>query len=168
MYESQGAAAKANNVNKSTIQRAVKGGYKVNDFYYATSLLESYSGKEMISLKNCKLYVYDLNGEFVKELLSKDDILIYFGIKTLASIQQAMRCGTQYKNYQLSLEKVDKMEPIADKRNTHKRVGQYSQTGELVEEYETVTKARERHGAGVSRCLKGQQKQCHGFIFRYI
>lgn len=167
-YESQGIAAKINGVNKPIIQRAVKGGYKVNGFYYSTSLLESYSGKETISLKACVLHVYDLNGNFIITLNNKDEILKYFNIKTLSSIQQSMRCGTQYKGFQFSLDKVDKMEPIEDKRNIHKRVGQYSLCGDLIEEYDTVTKAREKHGTGVSRCLRGQQKQCHGFIFRYL
>ena len=168
MYESQGIAAKINGVDKATIQRAVRGGYKVNGFFYNTTLLETYSGKESISLKSGIIHVYNLDGTYVTTLNTKDEILEYFGIKTLASVQQAMRCGTQYKHYQLSLDKVEKMEPIVDKRNIHKRVGQYNSCGDLIEEYDTVTKAREKHGAGVSRCLKGQQKQCHGFIFRYL
>ena len=168
VYESQGAAAKINNVDKSEIQRAVKGGYRVKNMFYSDKLLESFSGKETISLNKCALYVYDLNGEFVIKLPDKQAILEYFNVKTLASIQQAMRCGMQYKNYQLTTTFVEKMDPIVDKRNIKKRVGQYTLTGELVETYDTVTKARAAHGAGVSRCLRGQQKQCHNFIFKYV
>ena len=65
--------------------------------------------EETISLKACVLHVYDLNGKFITTLNNKDEILKYFNIKTLSSIQQSMRCGTQYKGFQFSLDKVDKI-----------------------------------------------------------
>lgn len=167
-YESQGEAARVNSVKKDSIQRAVKGGYKVGDYYYSDKLEESFTKHETISLKDCVLYLYDFDGNYVKTLSSKSEILNFFNIKTLSTVQQALRTGRQYKNYQLSIEKVQSMEPIIDKRNASKKVGQYTLTGELVTTYDTVTSARKVHGAGVSRCLKGQQKQCHNFIFKYI
>ena len=79
-----------------------------------------------------------------------------------------MRTGRQYKDYQLSLEKVDKLEPIEDKRNKHKRVAQYSLTGDLIKEFNSITEACKEFGTGVQKVVRGQQKQCKGFIFRII
>lgn len=65
IYNSLPEAAKDNNVHLSTIERAVKGGYKCGNYYYSTSLLEEYHGKPKVSLKNKILYVYNLDGDFI-------------------------------------------------------------------------------------------------------
>ena len=38
----------------------------------------------------------------------------------------------------------------------------------LLETYNTVTAARNIYGVGVTRCLKGIQNTCKGYIFKYI
>lgn len=167
VYESQHEAAKLNGVNYSRIQIAIRGGYKVNNGYFHTSKMESYSGVEKISLKNKTLYVYSLNGDFITELKTKE-ACEFFKIKSIHTLQLSLRSKTPHGDYQISLDKVDKMNPVVDKRKQKKKVGRYSLTGDLLEIYDTVTSARKDHGAGVLRCLKGQQNTCHNFIFKYI
>lgn len=167
-YESLHEAARVNNTTHARIQSAVRGGYKVNSGYFHTSKLPSYSGKETISLRNKTVFVYSLDGTFIIELNTREKICEFFNIKSPSTLQLAFRSGTPYQGYQLSLEKVDKMESVIDKRKLKKAVGRYSLTGDLLETYDSVTSARKDHGAGVSRCLKGQQNTCHNFIFKYI
>lgn len=166
-YNSLIEAAKDNNQPIQSIQRAVKGGYKVGDCYYNTKLLELYKGKDKISLKNKPLYVYTLSGEYVTCLNSIEEIRQYFNLKSTSSITTAIRTERQYKNYQLSLEKVEKMNPIVDKRNTKKTVVCYTEGGELVEEFDSITKACEKYGTGVQKVLRGSQRLCKGYVFKY-
>lgn len=123
---------------------------------------------EKISLKNRAIYIYTLDGEYVTTLTGTREMSEFFKTKCLNGIMAALRSGLQYREFQISLEKVDRMNPIIDKRKLKKKVGQYTNTGDLIKVYDTVTSARKEHGAGVSRCLKGQQKTCHNFTFKYI
>lgn len=167
-YNSLTEAAKDNNVPIQSIQRSVKGGYKVGEFYYSLDLMEEYIKRPKISLKNKSLYVYSLSGEYVTELRNSKEILEYFNIKSTSSITTAIKTGRQYRDYQFSLEKVDKMEPVEDKRNKHKRIAQYTLTGDLIKEFNSITEAVKEYGTGVQKVIRGQQKQCKGFIFRII
>lgn len=167
-YNSLADAATSNNQRLMIIERAVKGGYKVNGFYYSTELNDEYFGKPKISIKNKEIYVYTLDGQFVTSLKNGKEVCEYFNIKSTSSLTTAIRTGRQYKNYQISLEKKDKLDPIINKRNIAKPVGRYSLTGELLETYESATQARNIYGSGVTRVLKGQQQHCHNFIFRWL
>ena len=168
IYDSIHEASRVNNTKMDSIQRSIKCGYKTNGYYYSTSCLSEYSGKETVNIRNKKLYIYSLNGDFIIELQNTKDAMKFFKTKTTAHIQMALRSGKPYKEYQISLTRVEKMNPTCDLRKLKKKVGQYSETGDLIKTYDSVTSARKEHGAGVSRCLKGQQQKCHNFIFKYI
>ena len=168
IYESFHEAARVNNVKQHQIQTATKCGYKVGGFYYSREKHEVFPGMEKISLKNKAVHIYSLNGEYITTLFGTSEMTAFFKTKCLSGIMIALRSGLQYKEFQISLEKVDKMKPLVDKRKLKKKVGQYTNTGDLIKIYDTVTSARKEHGAGVSRCLKGQQKTCHNFAFKYI
>ena len=167
-YDSIPAAAKANNIEQQRIQAAVKGGYLAGGFYYSKEVMESYKGGTKISIKGKPIYAYTLDGKFVKELNGSKEICEFLGAKHINSVTSSMRQNRPYKNYQLSLEKIDKMEPVVNKRNISKRVGRFDMNGNLLEEYDSITLAQNVYGTGVRRVLKGQQKQCHNFIFKYI
>ena len=150
------------------LERGVKGGYKVNDAYYSTNMMDNFELRQKISLKNKTLYVYNLNGEFVAELPTSQDIYSFFGVKNTSTITTAMRTGRQYKNFQLSLEKKDKLDAIEDRRNHSVKIGRYSLTGDLLETFDSITTASKIYGPGVVRTIRGQQQQCKGFIFRKV
>lgn len=127
-----------------------------------------YLGKPKTSLKNKTIYIYSLTGEFITSLNSGKEICEFFNVKSTSSITTAIRTGRQYKNYQISLEQKEKLSPIEDKRNIRKRVGQYTLSGELVREFDSISQACSEFGTGVQKVLRGQQQQCKNFIFRYI
>ena len=167
-FSSYEEASKILNIKKDSIQRSVKCGYRIKDWYFSDIKSDTYSNVKSISVAKKPIYIYDLNGNFVKELKVKKDILEFFKVKTLSGIRDSIRSGIPYKEYQISLEKLEKLKPIKSKRNISKKVGKYDLNEKLLETYNTVTAARKIYGVGVSRCLKGIQNTCKGYIFKYI
>lgn len=167
-YNSLLEAAKCNEVPLQSIERAVKGGYKVGNYYYSTSLYETYKGKKAVSFTKNPLYVYDLEGNYLTTLQGKEEILNYFGIKGLTVINVAFRTERPYKQWQLSDVKLDKMSPTINKKNISKKVGCFTYDGNLIEQFDSITKACHKYGTAVQKVLRGQQQQCKGYIFKYI
>lgn len=167
-YNSLYEAAKCNTFPLQSIERAVKGGYKVGNYYYSTILYENYKGKESISFIKTPLYVYNLEGFYITTLKGKEEIQSYFGITGLSVINVAFRTERPYKQWQLSNIKVDRMPPTTNKRNTPKKVGCFTLTGDLIEQFDSITKACKKYGTGVQKVLRDQQQQCKGYLFKYI
>lgn len=167
-YNSMTIAAQENGILIQQIQSAVKGGYLADGNYYSKELHEIYKGDTKISIKNKPLYVYTLDGEFVKELNGSTEICEFLEAKFINAVTAAMRQHRPYKNYQLSLEKVESMPAVINKRNEKKKIARYDLAGNLLETYPSITSAVNAYGTGVQRVLKGQQKHCHNFIFKYI
>ena len=116
------------------IERAVAGKYKCGNFFYSKELSDEFMPCGKISLRGKSLYVYTLDGDFVIELKGSKEILKYFNIKSTSSITTAIRTGRQYKNYQLSTEKVDKLPPKENKRNISKPINQYTMDGQFIKQ----------------------------------
>lgn len=167
MFNSVKEAALDIGVCATSISNAIYSGYNIKGYYFSKSLLEEYNGKPKISLKGKILYVYDLEGHYITELHNGTEIRNYFKINTTNPITVAMRKERPYKNYQFSLIKEDKLEPL--KRNTfYKRaVLVYSIDGIFIEELSTITETMKKYSRGVLKVLKGQQKQCRGYVFKY-
>lgn len=167
-YTSFKEAAVYNNVPMQSIQRAVKGGYKVNGFYYKDVLEENINNFEKINLNKITIYIYSLNGDFITKLHNKKEIKKFFNIKNTNGLLVAIRTKRQYHDYQISLEYFDKLPIYQDKRNKSKKVGQYTLDGILIEEFNSITQACKKFGTGVQKVLRGQSEQCKNFIFKYI
>lgn len=167
-YNSILEASKDNDTTATVIRRAIYGGYRVADNYYSSKIYENYIGGIKVSLKKQPIYIYTLNGDFITKLKNSKEICNFFNIKSTGSITTAIRSKKPYKEYQISLDMVDFMPKTINKRNVPKKVGRYSFTGDLLEVFDSSTKACEKHGKVVQKVLKGQQKQCKGFIFKYI
>jgi DNA-binding XRE family transcriptional regulator len=150
-----------------SIQRAVKGGYKVGNYYFSLKLSEIFTGSQKISLKKKTIYVYDLEGKYITSLNSAKEICEFFNIKSISSITTAIRTRRQYRDFQISLEYKDNLGKIIDKRNIKKPIEQYSLTGDLIRTFDSMTEAKKEYGSGVQKVLKGQQQQCKNFIFKY-
>lgn len=166
-YNSIYEAAKQLQELPQTVQRAVKGGFKIKNNFYSDKLYEIFIPPVKTDLKNNPLYVYDLNGNFIIKLCGIKNICEYFRIKSNCVIYNAIRCNRPYKNYQLTLKYKDHLDPITSKRNIPKKVIQYSKEGKIIEVFDSITKACEKFGTGVQKVLRGKQQLCKGFIFKY-
>ena len=167
-YNSILETSKDNNSTAAEIRRSIYGGYRVGEYYYSSKIYESYTGETNVSLRKQPIYIYTLKGKFITKLKNSEEIYNFFNIKSTSIITTAIRNKKPYKEYQISLEKVDSMPEVINKRNIPKKVGRYSLTGDLLETFDSATKACEKYGKVVQKGLKGQQKQCKGFIFKYI
>lgn len=168
-YSSITEAAHAVNGDDRAIHRAIQTGLKHRDYYWSFKLSEKYIPVEKISLKGKTLYIYDLEGNFIKELLVGQDLKDFYSITHYGCLKQAIQNNRPYKNTQISLEKVDKMEKVkAFSDFNAKRIGRYSKEGELLEEFDSIKAATKAYGSGVSRVLTNKQETTKGFIFKYL
>lgn len=161
-------ASKELGVSMQQLQLCVKGKFKTKNYYISNKLYDEFPVSSTINLKYCTVYVYSLNGDFITELNTTEEMCEFFKVKRTTNINRSIRAERPFKGYQLSLEKVDKMPACTDKTNKSKKVGRFSKTGELLETFDSTTAAIKKYNTSVTRCLKGQQQFCHGFIFRYL
>lgn len=159
-------AANSINTTEKAIYRAIQMKIKHHDCYWSFSLVEEFKPQKL-KLKGKKLYVYSLNGEFIKELNFGKDVYQFFNITSYGCLKQALMQNKPYKNYQVFLEKpqvVAPKEPVI----RSKRVGRYSLSGELLEEFDSIKDAVRHYGSGVSRVLNNRQEKTRGYIFKYL
>lgn len=166
-YNSIKEAAFIVGVTPQSIGNAIQSGYNIKGFYFSNKILEEYKGKPKISIKNKTIYVYDLKGDFLTELHNGNEIKNYFNIKTTNPITLAIRKESNYKTFQFSLEKVEKMQELKIKTFCKRPILVYDIYGNLVEELPTKTEAIKKYSGGVEKVLKGVQQQCKGYIFKY-
>lgn len=166
-YNSIKEAASIIGVTPQSIGNAIQSGYNVKGYYFSSKMLEEYNGKPKVSIKNKTIYVYNLDGEYLTQLKNGNEIKEYFKINTTNPITLALRKNSNYKNYQFSLEKVEKMDKCIIKTHYKRPVLVYDINGNFIEEIESLTGATKKYSRGVERVLKGIQQQCKGFIFKY-
>lgn len=167
-FNSIADAARDIDVLSTVIGRGIKGGYKVKDFYYSLELFVRFIPKETVSIRGKQIHLYTLEGEYYKTYNTPLECARDFGLKTSSEISSAIRLGRLFKNYQVSLERVDKMGTFEIPITRGKPVGCYTTKGKLVEEFSTIAEAIKKYGHSVSRVLKGQQKTTKGFIFKFL
>lgn len=165
-YNSIKEASKDIGACEQEIGVAVKGGYKVKNYYFSEKMLEEYNGKPKISLRNKILYVYDLEGNFITELHNNKEICEYFNIKATNQITTAIRKESPYKKFQFSLEKVEKMKPSSVIRRK-REIDVFSLTGDFIETMPTVTSCKQKYGNLIGDVLKGKRASYKNFIFKY-
>ena len=118
------------------------------------------------------IYMYDLEGNFVKEFESAFDCNRYFDINAVngSAVLKAARLGQTLHGYQFSKEKLPYMKKYIPKNGSHNnkhKVGKYNENDELLEIYES-THACERAGyKNIQKALRTGRK-CKGFYFKRI
>ena len=166
-YNSIKEAAYIIGVTPQSIGNAMQSGYNIKGFYFSSKMLEEYNGKPKMSIKNKIIYVYNLNGDFLIELKTGEEIRKYFNIKTTNPITLALRKQSNYKTYQFSLEKVESMPKITKRTHYKRAILVYDINGNFIEEIESIAETIKKYSGGVQKVLKGVQQQCKGFIFKY-
>ena len=166
-YNSIKEAAYVVGVTPQSIGNALQSGYNIKGFYFSTKMLEEYNGKPKVSLRNKTVYVYNLDGEYLTELNNGKEIKEYFKINTTNPISLAIRKESNYKNYQFSLEKVEKMPKFIIKTHYKRPVLVYDINSNFIEELPSIAETVKKYSRGVEKVLKGVQQQCKGYIFKY-
>lgn len=166
-FESIQKAAEFLGVRHSNISRAIYGKYLIKNHYFSNEKLDKFIPKLETSIRGKMIFLYNLDGTFYKQYNTPNECAKEFGLNGTSLISTAIRLNSVFrKKYQISLEKVSNMENRTIV-NTQK-VGQFDQEGNLIKEYQSKAAAVSAHGTGVNKVLRGQQKICHGFIFKYL
>ena len=150
-----------------SISKAIKTQSLIKNYYVSKSLVDEFKPKERVQLKDKMIYIYDINGNFIGQGIGKE-IMNIISLHSYKSIWSAIysNCGW-YKDYYLSLEKIEK---VPEKlHNRHKKVDVYDKFGNLIETLESLKLVKEKYNlnsAELKRILKGIKKH-EKYIFQY-
>lgn len=138
-------------------------------------------GKDSINIQKKKIYMYNLDGEFVQEFESVNDAGRYFGLNAAGHLSRAIKLGHKYHDHQFSYEKLPFMKKFTKKKTPRsqesiektskklsKPVGRFDQQGNLIETYESLNACKR---AGYTNCqgvIEGTRTHCKNFIFKYL
>ena len=167
IYDSINQAAKENNYITATLYNRIKEGACVKGYYYSLKLYDEYKPKPRLILKGKTIYVYDLQGNFVKEI-SYDKLHEFLGVSSNKRLTTYIKTNTPINNYQLKLE-FTKTIPAYVKKNKNKIVLVYKLDGTFVGEYESINKVcRELHldNSTVNKVLRGVNKSTKGYTLK--
>lgn len=151
----------------SHINRAVDLGIKLKGYYVAFEFIKNYKPKEQSPKLSGIIHQYNLDGSYIKSFNSIKEVEKEFN-ENMRGINPSIRQGKQYKGFIWRRgEKQESVQPIKITNGIARKVGQYDLKGTLIKVFDSVRLAREEFPS-VSRVLKGWQKQCHGYTFKYI
>lgn len=118
------------------------------------------------SHKDCPVYQYDLQGNFIREWKNLSEIRESFNKEP--RISTAIKQGHTWQGYQWSWEKVPFMKKLESKSGRIRKVGKYDLDGNLVKIYDSVNEAKRENGSCIVNMLRGKQKTAKGHIYKYI
>lgn len=165
-FGTQAKAAKELGTTTTSIRNSrLLGNCVKNMYYFSTIKEESYDKARKEYICSRTVYRYNSDGSFNKQY----DSQIEAEFDNIgANITKAIRLKTPDKNgYMWSIEKVDSFNK-PKKVNEKRRVGKYDLQGNLVEEYDSATKAANENGTSVWKVLAGTNQTHKGHIYKYI
>ena len=170
-FDSITQCSKIENKLTSSLITAIQGECLVDKrYYYSFTLTDEFKPKPRISLKGKRFYLYSLQGEFVQEFENCKALQEFMGVKSHSSIHDVIfRRNGLYKEYQIKLEKFDKIDPI-EKHNSKKQVDVFDKTGNLLGTYNSVAEATKAYNAklsSVNRVLRGLANTTAGYVFKF-
>lgn len=163
-YKSICEAAKAANSSHSCIVLSIQGRTTSKGYYYSHD--KDFKIDKSVFNKITNVYLYNLDGTFFKEFESPKECAQYFNENRTSTIYRSIRTSGLYKGYQISKEKVPFMKSV-ERKMVPKKVAQYDLNGNLIKVFNSIMEARKEVSPNVTKCLKGQQKQTKGFVFKY-
>jgi len=170
-FDSLTQCSKLENKTPSSLITAIQGENLVDkNYYYSFTLTDEFKPKPRISLRGKKFYLYNLEGEYLQEFQSCKELQEFMGVKSFSSISDVInRRNGLYKEYQIKLEKFDKINPV-EKRCLKKKVDVFDKSGKLLGTYDSVMEAAKKHNAktsSVNRVLRGLANTTAGCIFKF-
>lgn len=164
-YNNQTIASKELNISTSAIKKSRLTGNCVKNMYYFCSIkANSYDKARKEYIESRPVYRYNSDGSFDKmyetqleaELENKTNITKAIKLKTLDS-----------NNYLWGIEKLENYN-IPENKNKKRQVGKYDTSGNLIELYDSATKAAKENGTSVWKVLSGMNQTHKNHIYKYI
>ena len=127
-----------------------------------------------------KVYMYDLEGNFVKEFETVTDAARYLNTNP-GYLPRSIKLGHQFHGYQFSYEKLPFMKkfkkkiyegPRVGNKTNHKceniPIGKYDLNGNLIETFACLRDCRKAGYPNAKKVLNGERMTCNGFTFKYL
>lgn len=147
------------------ISNIIKGQYCFNKKYYISNIkYDLFPIPKLDSHKNCPVYQYDLQGNFLNKWNTHQEAINKYG-KTL-NISKAIRLGGQSIGFQCSWQYLPKLKCLKQITKARK-VGKYDLNNNLIQVFNTVREAK-KDTCGAPNVLKGNRKTAGGYIWKYI
>ena len=170
VYDSLSAAGRANNLNESIINTAIKYQQLRGGYYFTNKLVDTFKKVKGTRLTGSKFYLYNNLGEFVQEFACANDLQEYFGLKSWAVLSKKIHYNNGfYKNFRILTEYVDNIEPFEYKQQS-KPVLVYDKQGNFIGEYKSESSAAKElncRKSGINRVLRGVAYSHNNYIFKW-
>lgn len=116
----------------TNIHKAASGSFCINkQWWFSYHKYDLFPVPQKENHRNCPLYQYDMDGNFIKEWPNCSAVLSYY--KKNLNIFAAIRLGQSCGGFQWSWEKVPFMKKMEYKSGRKRKVGKYTKEGELVQ-----------------------------------
>nr|DAT90288.1 MAG TPA: intron associated endonuclease [Caudoviricetes sp.] len=150
----------------SVIQKAIKKGTKVHNYYISDTKYNIYPIKSKRKRKiNSVVYQYDSNGKYLTEFKSTSEACKICGFKS-NKISSAIADKCLFGDFYWSWDKVDQLN-VNSAKTRKRKVGRYDEEGNLLEVFNSVRECRETY-SNINKVLKGICTTCKGYRFKYI
>lgn len=172
MFNSIYEASKITGLESKRISEAIKMQSLVNgQYYYSSKLYDVFTPSPRKSLKNTTVYLYTLQGDFIKEFKKVSELQKYLNVNSYNVLYRAIHGQNGiYKDYQILLEfKGDKIDKAESKKTKPKQIDVYDLTGNLLETCDSIQEASKKYNvktSGINRVIRGVAKTSGGYIFK--
>jgi len=138
-------------------------------------------GKNCVNNQKVKVYMYNLDGNFIKEFECVNDAGRYFNKQNGGSISKSIRLGHKCFDHQFSYEKLPFMKQFKRKitkktaesiektiEKTRKAVGRFDMNNNLLETFLSLNDCKRAGYTNVQGVIEGRRNHCKGFVFKYL
>ncbi|MDA3855341.1 MAG: NUMOD1 domain-containing DNA-binding protein [Candidatus Woesearchaeota archaeon] len=138
-------------------------------------------GKTWSNNQKIKVYMYNLEGEFIEKFDSVNDAGRFFNKQNGSEISKSIRLGHQCHGHQFSYKKLPFMKHFKRKvtkktkesiektiSKQRKSVGKFSKDGVLLETFKSLNACRRAGYTNAQGVIEKRRNHCKGFIFKYI
>ena len=170
IYDSLYKAYKDNGYKSAAeLTNRISEGALTKGYYYSFELVEQFIPMKCSDLNNKTFYLYNLNGDFIKEVKTLKELRTYLNTNSNSKIKTAIFSKKPLKDTLITLEKFENLSPYI-KPNNKKSVLLYTISGEFVKEFESITQLCKEYnldGSTVRKILRGCGKQTKGYTVKY-
>lgn len=165
-YDSMEMASKVTGINISSIRKATKLCMNCNKKYFTIVYAPTFSEAKSKQINSCKIYQYDLDGNFIK---SYENILeAQKELSIRQNIYKAVKLDLCTDKYQWSFEKLAKMKKRRGKCIKCRRVGKYDKDWNLIKIYPTLAACQKENGSGMAHVVRGRDEFAKGFRYKFL